>query len=150
VMDLPYEDDGHRHLRVPVFYETGNNSNLPVDFILDTGAYLTVLTKITAELFGFDKLRPLARNIPLTGFAGFKVSGDLLEIPTLLGDKRIEAKVVVPYVDTEDNILGLNVLEHFNYLIDNTNDKIYFADNTAYKANKNLMCSRVWSVSDTG
>jgi len=147
VMTLSHKADGHRHLAIPIFYETGNNSNFAVDFILDTGAYLTVLTKMTAELFGFDKLEPLVKKVPLTGFAGFKVEGDLIEIPMLFGGKRIDAKVAVPYVDTMNDILGLNVLEHFNYLIDNSNDKIYFSDNAVYKANHNLMCSRVWSVS---
>ena len=148
VMDLIHRADGHRHMSVPVFYETKNNTNNNADFILDTGAYLTVLTKMTASRFGFDKLTPLSRKVPLTGFAGYKVEGDLIEIPMLLGSRRIEAKVVVPYVDTEDNILGLNILEHFSYLIDSTNDKIYFADNADYKANKTLMCDKVWAVSE--
>ena len=148
VVDLHYRPDGHRHLKIPVFYNTDENNNNSIDFILDTGAYLTVLTKRTAELFGFDKLLPLAVNVPLTGFAGYKVEGDLIEIPILLGGKRLIAKVVVPYVHITNNILGLNVLEHFNYSIDNTNDKIYFSDNPVYKANNVLMCSNIWSVSD--
>ena len=148
VMDLPLEDDGHRHLWVPVFYEMGSNSNDTADFILDTGAYLTVLTKRTSGEFGFNKQKPLAKNVSLTGFEGSKVEGDLIEIPMLLGGRRILAKVVVPYVDTEDNILGLNILEHFNYLIDSTNNQIHFADNAVYKAQRELMCSRVWAVSD--
>jgi len=147
-MDLVYEKDGHRHLRIPVFYESGSNSNNRVDFIIDTGAYLTVLTRIMAKEFDFDKLTPLSKNVPLTGFAGYRVEGDLIEIPMLLGGKRIAAKVVVPYVDTADNILGLNVLEHFNYLIDSTNDKIYFTDNPVYKANQNLMSSNIWAMKD--
>lgn len=147
-IDLHYRSDGHRHLNIPVFYNTNENNNNSIDFILDTGAYVTVLTKRTAELFGFDRLIPLAKNLPLTGFAGYKVEGDLIEIPILLGGKRLEAKVVVPYVHIENNILGLNVLEHFNYSIDNTNDKIHFSSNANYKANNTLMCSNIWSVSD--
>ena len=148
MMGLSYEEDGHRHLFIPIFYEAGSNSNNTADFILDTGAYLTVLTKRTSTSFGFDKLKPLSKNVSLTGFEGSKVEGDLIEIPMLFGGRRIIAKVVVPYVDTEDNILGLNILEHFNYLIDSTNDMIYFADNAVYKAQRELMCSKVWAVSD--
>jgi len=145
VMDLEYRADGHRHLMVPVFFKEGSHANDKVDFILDTGAYLTVLTLKTAVLFGFDKVTPLKKNIPLTGFAGFSIAGDLIEITMLIGNRKLSAaKVAIPYVNTTDNILSLNILEHFNYAIDNTNDKIYFADNPIYKAHQELKCGNLF------
>ena len=54
VENLTYEDDGNYHIHVPVFYERGSFSNDRLDFIFDTGAYITVITKKEAALFGFD------------------------------------------------------------------------------------------------
>jgi predicted aspartyl protease len=149
VIDLKYDADGHRHLELPLFFGKGSYSNERVDFIFDTGAYLTVLTQKTARLFGFDKITPIRPNIPLTGFAGSHCTGDLVAIPGILIGGRIleDVKVAIPHVDTEDDILGLNVLEHFNYLIDTANDKIYFSDNVEYKAFVNLKCGRITAVS---
>jgi len=147
-IDYKYEEDGHRHVDVPLFYDKDSYSNEQVDFVFDTGAYLTVLTPLTAELFGFDKITPIQTNIPLAGFADSKCSGDLIEIPgMLLGGKRlVDVRVAIPYLDTEDDILGLNVLEYFNYLIDSTNDRIYFKDNLTYKPPKELACGKVTTV----
>ena len=133
---------------VPLFYEKGSYSNETIDFIFDTGAYLTVLSQKTARLFGYDKITPISANIPLNGFADSHCEGDLIEIPgMLIGGKVLEdVKVAIPYVATEDDILGLNVLEHFNYYIDSANDKIYFSDNPVYKAPKELRCGRISSV----
>ncbi|MCL1819042.1 MAG: retropepsin-like domain-containing protein [Oscillospiraceae bacterium] len=149
-MDLEYRaEDGHRHIMIPVFYKDNSYSNDTVDFIIDTGAYITVLTKETALMFGFDKLEPIKRNIPLTGFAGFRIEGDLVEISMLLGGRRlVNAKVAIPHEHTTDNILSLNILEHFNYLVDNLNDKIFFADNPEYKARIELKCGSVLVVTD--
>lgn len=148
-LDFIYDADGHRHVKVPTFFDKKSYSNYAVDFVFDTGAYLTVLTKKTANYFGFDKIKPNATNIPLNGFAGSRCEGDLVEIPKMmLGGKMLEdVKVAIPYVDTEDDILGLNVLEHFNYLIDSQNDKIYFSDNSNYKAPDELKSGKVYTVS---
>ncbi|MCL2198555.1 MAG: hypothetical protein FWB80_06505 [Defluviitaleaceae bacterium] len=146
-LDLEYRTDGHRHLMIPVFFGESSYANDKVDFILDTGAYLTVLTLKTAILFGFDKLPPIKKNIPLTGFAGFSINGDLVEINMLLGNRKLNAaKVVIPYVHTTDNILSLNILEHFNYAVDSTDDKIYFSDNPIYKARKELKCGSILAI----
>ena len=147
-IDYKYDVDGHRHVRVPLFFEKGSNSNDSIDFIFDTGAYLTVLTKDSAETLEYNKIIPVKKNIPLTGFADSKCTGDLIEIPgMLLGGKRLEdVRIAIPHIDTEDDILGLNVLEYFNYLIDNQNDMIYFADNPSYKPPIELGCGRLFSV----
>ena len=150
VIDYIFDTDGHRHIKVPVFFEKDNYSNHAIDFVFDTGAYLTVLTQFTAETFGFDKLIPVQKNIPLTGFADSKCYGDLIEIPgMLIGGKRLEdVRVAIPYIDTEDNILGLNVLEYFDYFIDSSSDKIYFSDSLTYKPPKELGCGKVTTINN--
>ena len=148
-MHLTYIADGHRHIKVPLFYEKGSYSNIAIDFVFDTGAYLTVITQKTARRMGFDKIRPIQTNIPLTGFADSQCEGDLVEIPgMLIGGRMLEdVRVAVPHIANTDDILGLNVLEHFNYLIDSTNDKIYFSDNPVYKAPAELGCGMISAVS---
>ncbi|MCL2225935.1 MAG: aspartyl protease family protein [Defluviitaleaceae bacterium] len=149
-MTLEYMEDGHRHLMVPVFFSGNSYANDKVDFILDTGAFLTVITTETAKIFGFDKLPPLKKNIPLMGFAGFGINGDLVEISMLLGNRRLDGvKVAIPYANTTDNILSLNILEHFNYAVDSTNDKIYFSENPTYKAHQELKCGNIFAIQRT-
>jgi len=149
-IDYKYEEDGHRHVDIPLFYGKDSYSNHQVDFVFDTGAYLTVLTKYTAEQFGFDKVTPVQTDIPLTGFADSKCSGDLIEIPGMLigGKILVDVRVAIPYIDTEDDILGLNVLEYYNYLIDSSNDKIYFSESITYKPPKQLGCGKVTTINN--
>ena len=44
VENLTYEDDGNYHIRIPTFFEFASFSNERVDFVFDTGAYITVLS----------------------------------------------------------------------------------------------------------
>jgi clan AA aspartic protease (TIGR02281 family) len=152
--DIEYEENkGHYYLHVPAFYTKGSNSNRLVDFMLDTGAFLTVITLQTARLLGYDQLTPVSSNIILSGYAG-EIKADLLEIPGLvIGGRILEGtKVAVPKESERHeikgmNILGLNVLEYFNYLVDSTNCKIYFAKNEKYKIPKEFECVNIRSVS---
>ena len=46
VQDLFYEKKtAHYHLYVPVFYRFGENSYSEIEFIFDTGAFLTTISK---------------------------------------------------------------------------------------------------------
>jgi len=39
-IDYVYDTDGHRHVKVPIFFDKKSYSNYAVDFIFDTGAYI--------------------------------------------------------------------------------------------------------------
>jgi len=140
-LDFRYKNDAHYYIAVPSFCSTTHYSNDKIDFVFDTGAYLTVITKVTALVFGYNRITPIQKNIPLNGFAG-SATGDLKEIPGLvIGGRLLKGvKVAIPHIDTKDNILGLNVIEHFNYLIDSSKGKIYFAENLDYKIPQELKC----------
>ena len=137
--------DGHYHLLIPLFFSVKNYSNHRADFLFDTGAYLTVITRRTAVLFEFDKIRPVKEDISLNGFVG-SCTGSLIEIPGMVlgGHRLTNVRVAVPHVDTKVNILGLNVLEHFNYLIDGENSLIYFSENKNYKLPIELACRDIF------
>jgi len=149
VENLTYEDDGNYHIHVPVFYEFGNYSNDRMDFIFDTGAYITVIAKKEAALFGFDDSFTIQNNVPLAGFSGSCLS-DIKVIPgIIMGGRWLEGiKVAVPHVDTATSILGLNVIEHFKFYIDTENDDVYFAQNTNPNIPEKLQCGKIHLLSE--
>ncbi|MCL2172008.1 MAG: hypothetical protein FWB71_07590, partial [Defluviitaleaceae bacterium] len=57
-------------------------------------------------------------------------------------------KVAVPHIDTPANILGLNVIDHFKFLVDTDEDKIYFADNPNPGIPDILRARRIYAVDD--
>ena len=96
--DIFYKEiEGHYYLHIPTFYSLENNANRVVEFMLDTGAFLTVVTPYTAELLGYNKLTPLKADITLTGYAG-ECKADLYETPGfVIGGRILEgAKIAVP------------------------------------------------------
>ena len=145
---LIIEDDGHYHIQIPTFYEFGNFSNESIDYIFDTGAFITVLTLKVARFLGFADKYTIRANVTMDGFAGSCLT-DIKDIPGMvIGGRRLESvKVAVPQVDTDMNILGLNVIELFKYYIDTENDMIYFADNPAPSIDKQLRCGKVHILS---
>ena len=149
IENLTYETDGHYHLYVPVLYNFDTYANRKVDFVFDTGAFLTVISRETAAEFNFIDRFTIQKNISLAGFSG-ECLADLKEIPGIIigGRKLMGVKVAVPHIVTDMDILGLNVIEHFKYFIDTENDKIYFSDNAIYKAPKELGCGRISAISD--
>jgi len=139
-----YDIDGHYHIFVPTFYSQSSYSNDRINYIFDTGAYITVINKEIAAIFGFDLLPPIVSNIALKGFAG-ECTGDMKIIPGLIiGSYMLKnIKVAIPYADIKSNILGLNVLENFNYFLDNTNDFVYFSLNSAPNIPEELQCGSI-------
>jgi len=149
VENIVYEKiEGHYFLHLPAFFSTDGHANALISFVLDTGAYLTVISRDTATRFGFDKIPPINTNLPLSGFAG-GCNADLVEIPGLIvGGRMLEGvKVAIPQEINGINLLGLNILEYFNYLIDSNNSKIYFAMNDNYKIPEILKCAKVRAIS---
>ena len=158
--DLVYKKQtAHYHLTVPTFYRFGADSYGEIEFIFDTGAYLTIISKTTADNYGFGNLRTINASIPIHGYAG-QARAELVEIPGMSLGGRIlrDVKVAIPHKDPEYigdngqveikplNILGLNVLEHFNYFVSSTESMIYFSDNSDYKLPYYLRCSSINAI----
>lgn len=146
--NLTLEEDGNYHIHIPTFYEYNSFSNDRVDFIFDTGAYITVLSRKEATLFDFINSYTVKTNVPLSGFAGGCLA-DIKEIPGfIIGGRRLEGvKVAVPHIDTDVNILGLNVIDLFKFFIDTEQDKIYFAQNPSPSIPQLLQCKAIHQVS---
>jgi predicted aspartyl protease len=148
VEDLPLHVDYHYHLYVPTFFEFDGNANDVIDFVFDTGAFLTVITRKTAENFEFLDRFTVQKDVSLTGFSG-QCLADIKEIPGFVigGKKLVGVKVAVPHTDTGVDLLGLNVLEHFKYFIDTENDKVHFAENPSPNIPNELKAKNVYALS---
>jgi len=146
--DLDFDESCHYYLDVPVLYDLKNYLNSTVQFLFDTGAYVTVLNNKTSLFFGFDKLPSVVEHFPLTGISG-SCDASLKEIPGMvIGGRLLKGvKVAIPHDDTKYCILGLNVLDHFKYLIDSELCKVYFNDNPNYKMPNELKSAAVMNIS---
>ena len=110
---LIFGKDCHYYIRLPVLRDTESFLNENVRFLVDTGAYITVINMATSSLLGFDDFVPIVDSFPLTGFAG-SCNASLKEIPGIvIGGRLLKGvKVAIPHEETKHSILGLNVLEN--------------------------------------
>ena len=132
-------DSGLFYVTLKAVYPESPANGEAIDFILDTGAYLTVISRGTASRCGFDKLPK--KTAEVFGF-GDAISVDFVRIPGLivLGKTITDVPVVIPHVMYRTNpktgekrqmpeVLGLNILEYYNYYIDTEHDKLYLNEN---------------------
>jgi len=148
---------GLLYITIQTIHEGSPDKGKDIKLVLDTGAYLTVISRGTAIERGFDKLPK--KETRLYGFSG-SVGADLVSIPGLriLGRTRTHVPVLIPHdmyiVDPETGIkkqtaevLGLNVLEYYNYYIDSENERLYLSDNPNPKFyDKSLESGQVFTV----
>ena len=141
---------GHMMVAVHMFSPEGNPTKIQIAF--DTGAYITVLTRMNAQLIGLPLTGEYMAN--LTGF-NIKRGSDKAEIVIVpkieIGKYIVEnVQVLVPLEEIViSEVLGENVLEYFIYTVDNDADRIFFSKNPNPKPYKDytkgidLSCGRV-------
>jgi hypothetical protein len=130
---------GLLYVTIQAVYEGSIDTGTDIKFILDTGAFMTVISRGTAIRRGFDKLPK--RKTTLFGFGG-GIDVDFVRIPglLLLGKLRTDVPVLIPHdiyrihpktgeKKQLPDVLGLNILEYYNYYIDTENDRLYLKDN---------------------
>ena len=144
---LFFGEDAHYYIDLHVIYNAELNLSKKIRFMVDTGAYLTVINNFTANELEHTLWKSITASIPLAGFAG-STTATLKEIPKIvIGDRTlIGAKAAIPHDDTKQNILGMNILEHFTFCMDTNNMCMYFADNPNYKLPEELKCLDVLSL----
>ena len=143
-------DSGHINLFVNIF--SSDNSFNDVLLTLDTGAYITVLSKYKAEEIGLTLTGIYTAN--LTGFnieRGYD-EAEIVIVPKIEVGKFIieDVQILVPleYIPVSA-VIGENLLEYLNYTIDHDKDRIYFTKNpnpTPYineEKGIDLSCGRV-------
>ena len=143
--------EGLLHVTLPVIYEGGPTEGTGISFILDTGAYLTVISRGMAIRRSFDKLPKT--TVSLYGFGG-GIKADFVRIPGLmiLNKLHTDVPVLIPHdmyrIHQETGkkkqmpeVLGLNILEYYNYFIDTENDRLYLKENPKPRFKDNLLKS---------
>ena len=126
-----------------------------IQFVFDSGAYITVLTRLSARRVGLPITGEYTAN--LTGFNKERRSdkAEIVVAPRIEIGKHIveDVQILVPLEDIEiTEVLGENVLEYFIYTVDHDTDRIYFAKNPNPKPYKDLRkgidlsCGRVLAM----
>ncbi|MDR2569571.1 MAG: retroviral-like aspartic protease family protein [Oscillospiraceae bacterium] len=136
---------GHYYVTLRAIYNTSDKAYAEkVDFIFDTGAFITVISRDIAELFGYDRLPKIPSKI--RGYTG-EAPADFVRIPGLkiLNTELVDVPVLIPHNnELKQNILGLNVLEYFEYSIETKNDKMHIGLNANPRHyHKILECAQV-------
>ncbi|MCL2171856.1 MAG: retroviral-like aspartic protease family protein [Defluviitaleaceae bacterium] len=119
---------GHIYIRVPIVREGSTDSDR-IEFIYDTGAYITVINREMYEFHGLDKL---PRKDAMMGSYVGATPGYIFQIPGIIIGNRLLAGVWAFTPKTKNikqNLLGDNVIEYFRPFQDNQEDCFYFIDN---------------------
>ena len=146
---------GLLYVTLQILYSGSPAQGTDIKFILDTGAYMTVISRGTAIRRGFDNLPKAVTT--LYGFGG-GIEVDFVRIPGLkiLDKLHTDVPVLIPHdlfrihEKTKEKkqmpeVLGLNVLEYYNYYIDTENDRLYLSENPNPRFySKNLASSQVF------
>jgi len=144
---------GQVYLDVQVVCEGSTDSD-KIDFMYDTGAFLTVINREIYEWFGLHKLP--RKEVTISGYIG-STPGYMFQIPGLVIGKRLLSGVwafTPKSKDVKQNLLGDNVIEYFRPFQDNLNNCFYFLDNPAPEPyanpeyNFSFACDRILPVSD--
>ena len=119
-------ENGQYKLYATIYRDVSKTKIGVVDFIYDSGAFLTVINKERYETLGLDCLPKIEHHI--NGYTG-KADGYFFQIPWLrIGGEDLQ------YVwafspkssDLKQNLLGTNVIEKFRVFQDNEDDCFYF------------------------
>jgi len=146
-MDIRFNDsnfydlerkNGLLYLTVQAIHEGSSNEGTDIKFILDTGAYMTVISRGTAIQCGFNRLPKT--EVTLHGFSG-GIAADAVRIPGLkvMGKIYTDVPVMIPHElyrinhDTGEEkqmaeVLGLNILGYYDYYVDSTKSRLYLKE----------------------
>jgi hypothetical protein len=108
------------------------------DLLIETGAFITMLNKSTAE----ENCYPIteAKGSAISGFSQQGLLCDLRTIPIMLfcGFTIKDVIVATPHCDnvTVSEVLGMNVLENFDIGLEQTNGEIYLNKRASFVSEK--------------
>ena len=142
---------GLLYVTLQIIDSSNTSHGTDVEFILDTGAFLTVISRGTAIQRGLNVL--LKKATVLYGFGG-GIPVDYVIIPGLrvLGKIHSNVPVLIPHdlyrIDDKTGerrqmpeVLGLNILEYYNYYIDTENSRLYLRKNLTPRFYSNELAS---------
>ena len=145
---------GQVFLSVQIVCEDSSETD-KVDFIYDTGAYLTVINREVYEWFNLNKLP--RQEASMGGYIS-SAEGYVFQIPALVVGGRLLSGVwafTPKSKDIKQNLLGDNVIEYFRPLQDNQEDCFYFVPNlspspyVSLDSSFSLACDSVLLIEET-
>ncbi|MCL2170582.1 MAG: retropepsin-like domain-containing protein [Defluviitaleaceae bacterium] len=99
----------------------------PLELVIDTGAFITVIRKETAERLGLRVVD--MRGCLISGFSERGMVCDLRLIPTMVfcGFRINDVLVATPHDDgiNVTEVLGMNILENFSFGMDFGSEEIF-------------------------
>lgn len=102
IMEVRQHSDGHYHM-------AGSVNGFPVSYLIDTGASLTSLSQPTADRAGVTDCKPASFKT-----ANGTINGCVGRVAQLtIGSYQIENATVAVMPNMEVELLGMNVLSHF-------------------------------------
>jgi len=122
-------DKGHNYLEIIIVCKGSTEKDI-IDFIYDSGAYLTVVSR---DAYEWHNLNDLPRKkITIKSYDG-ATPGYLFQIPGLMVGGKLLTGIWAFTPESKDikqNLLGDNVIEYFRPFQDNLNNCIYFIENS--------------------
>ena len=118
-----------------------NSTRSPVDsfpLLLDTGAFITLIGKDRANLYGYAVFEE--KGCIISGFSEKGLICDLRKIPTVIfcGFRIDDVLIATPHYDDVrvTEVLGMNILENFIFGIDIANEEIYMNTRQTFVSQK--------------
>jgi hypothetical protein len=167
-MDIHFKDenfydikrqDGLFYVTLQAIHEGSANEGTDIKFILDTGAYMTVISRGTAIQCGFDRLPK--KYVTLFGFSG-GITADFVRIPGLrvLDKLYTDVPVMIPHdlyrvhpktgeKKQMAEVLGLNILGYYDFYVDSTNGRLHLKETLVPSFyNDNLKSGQIFTIED--
>jgi predicted aspartyl protease len=98
-----------------------------LNLLIDTGAFVTMLNKATAEENGYPVIKE--KGCRISGFSQKDLLCDLRKIPTLIfcGYSINDVILATPHYENArvSEVLGMNVLENFDFEFNLTKREVY-------------------------
>ena len=107
VITAPRGADGHYHLTLDI-------GDVPVEFIVDTGATQIVLNQRDAQRIGIDTSRLIYGGRALTANGEVRTASVTIEDVSVEGLAQGNLRATVNEGDLETSLLGMQFLERFN------------------------------------
>jgi len=121
-----------------VDYQNRKQPVTEVDLLIDTGAFITMLNKKTADANGYPIIT--VQGCAVSGFSQQGLLCDLRKIPVMIfcGFTINDVLIATPHDGnvTVSEVLGMNVLENFDIGFEQTKREIYLNKRTFFVSEK--------------
>ena len=109
-----------------------------LDLLIDTGAFITMLSKATAEENGYPIIQ--SQGCKISGFSQKELLCDLRKIPIMVfcGYMVKDVIIATPHDDNVlvSEVLGMNILENFDFGINQDKREIFLNQRVSFVSEK--------------